>query len=105
MIRIVLFWRTSDEHLFCRPVPRPAQPAPPLRLPNAWDAGSARQIEMLGAQAIATTSAGVAWSLGYRDGNQLPVAEYVARAASIARVINIPLSADIEGVIMNIQPP
>lgn len=69
----------------------------PLRLPNAWDAGSARQIEMLGAQAIATTSAGVAWSLGYRDGNQLPVAEYVARAASIARVINVPLSADIEG--------
>lgn len=69
----------------------------PLRLPNAWDAGSARQIEMLGAQAIATTSAGVAWSLGYRDSNQLPVAEYVARAASIARVINIPLSADIEG--------
>lgn len=69
----------------------------PLRLPNAWDAGSARQIEMLGAQAIATTSAGVAWSLGYRDGNQLPVAEYVARAASIARVISVPLSTDIEG--------
>lgn len=69
----------------------------PLRLPNAWDAGSARQIESLGAQAIATTSAGVAWSLGYRDGNQLPVEEYVARARSIARVINVPLSADIEG--------
>ncbi|WP_455811283.1 isocitrate lyase/PEP mutase family protein [Pseudomonas graminis] len=69
----------------------------PLRLPNAWDAGSARQIETLGAQAIATTSAGVAWSLGYRDGNQLPVAEYVARAASIARVIAVPLSADVEG--------
>lgn len=69
----------------------------PLRLPNAWDAGSAHQIEMLGAQAIATTSAGVAWSLGYRDGNQLPVAEYVARAASIARAIGVPLSTDIEG--------
>lgn len=69
----------------------------PLRLPNAWDAGSARQIEMLGAQAIATTSAGVAWSLGYRDGNQLPVAEYVARVASIARAIGVPLSTDIEG--------
>lgn len=55
----------------------------PLKLPNAWDAGSARQIENLGATAIATTSAGVAWSLGYRDGNQLPVEEYVARAASI----------------------
>ncbi|RJT35143.1 isocitrate lyase/PEP mutase family protein [Rahnella woolbedingensis] len=69
----------------------------PLKLPNAWDAGSARQIERLGATAIATTSAGVAWSLGYRDGNQLPVEEYVARAASIFRIISVPLSADIEG--------
>lgn len=69
----------------------------PLKLPNAWDAGSARQIESLGAAAIATTSAGVAWSLGYRDGNALPVDEYVARAASIARIISVPLSVDIEG--------
>lgn len=69
----------------------------PLKLPNAWDAGSARLIESLGATAIATTSAGVAWSLGYRDGNLLPVEEYVARAASISRVISVPLSADIEG--------
>lgn len=71
--------------------------ASPLKLPNAWDAGNARQIESLGAKAIATTSAGVAWSLGYRDGNALPVEEYVARAASIARVISVPLSVDIEG--------
>lgn len=71
--------------------------AAPLKLPNVWDAGSARQTESLGATAIATTSAGVAWSLGYRDGNQLPVEDYVARAASIARVISVPLSADIEG--------
>src|SRR5471030_176749 len=71
--------------------------AAPLRLPNAWDAGSARLIESLGAAAIATTSAGVAWSLGYRDGNALPVEEYVARALSIARVISVPLTADIEG--------
>jgi 2-methylisocitrate lyase-like PEP mutase family enzyme len=70
--------------------------AAPLRLPNAWDAGSARLIENLGAAAIATTSAGVAWSLGYRDGNALPVEEYVARALSIARVISVPLTADIE---------
>lgn len=72
------------------------QPAP-LRLPNAWDAGSARQIERLGAAAIATTSAGVAWSLGYRDGNALPVAELAARVASIARVVSVPLSVDMEG--------
>src|SRR5262249_62187324 len=38
-----------------------------LILANAWDAGSARLIESLGAPAIATTSAGVAWALGYRD--------------------------------------
>ena len=35
-----------------------------LRLPNAWDAGSARLVEHLGARAVATTSAGMAWALG-----------------------------------------
>lgn len=68
----------------------------PLRLPNAWDAGSARLVEQLGAQAIATTSAGVAWSLGYRDGDALPVHHHAAAVARIARVINVPLSVDIE---------
>ena len=43
-----------------------------LLLPNAWDAVSARLSESLGAKAIATTSAGVAWSRGYPDGNTLP---------------------------------
>ena len=66
------------------------QQATPLRLPNAWDAGSALQIAQLGAKAIATTSAGVAWSLGYRDGNTLPISEYAARTASIARVVEVP---------------
>jgi 2-methylisocitrate lyase-like PEP mutase family enzyme len=42
--------------------------ATPLLLPNAWDAGSARMIEACGAGAIATTSAGLAWSRGYPDG-------------------------------------
>jgi 2-methylisocitrate lyase-like PEP mutase family enzyme len=68
-----------------------------LLLPNAWDAGSARLIESLGARAIATTSAGVAWANGYADGDQLPIAQLVATAASIARVIAIPLSVDVEG--------
>src|SRR6202158_4003369 len=44
-----------------------------LVLANAWDAGSARLIESLGAPAVATTSAGVAWSHGYPDGDALPV--------------------------------
>ena len=69
----------------------------PLRLPNAWDAGSARLIESLGAAAIATTSAGVAWSLGYRDGDVLPPAPHAASVAAIARAIHVPLSVDIEG--------
>jgi 2-methylisocitrate lyase-like PEP mutase family enzyme len=68
----------------------------PLRLPNAWDAGSARLFESLGATAIATTSAGVAWALGYQDGRVLPVNEAVAAASRMARVLTIPLSVDVE---------
>jgi 2-methylisocitrate lyase-like PEP mutase family enzyme len=68
----------------------------PLRLPNAWDAGSARLFERLGACAIATTSAGVAWALGYRDGRILPVNEVIGAASRMARVLTAPLSVDIE---------
>lgn len=68
-----------------------------LILPNAWDAGSARLIESLGAKAIATTSAGVAWSRGYPDGDALPIEQLLAAAHEIARVIRVPLTIDIEG--------
>jgi 2-methylisocitrate lyase-like PEP mutase family enzyme len=51
-----------------------------LLLANAWDAGSARLIESVGAKAIATTSAGVAWSHGYSDGSALPVQLQSARS-------------------------
>jgi len=68
-----------------------------LRLPNAWDAGSARLFEAAGAEAIATTSAGLAWSCGYPDGNALPGRVYVAAVAAIARVVSLPISADAEG--------
>lgn len=67
-----------------------------LLLPNAWDAGSARLIESLGAKAIATTSAGVAWSRGYPDGDALPIEQLLATAREIARVVRVPLSVDIE---------
>jgi 2-methylisocitrate lyase-like PEP mutase family enzyme len=67
-----------------------------LILPNAWDAMSARFIENAGARAIATTSAGLAFSLGYPDGEYASRDEVVNAIARIARVINIPLSADIE---------
>jgi 2-methylisocitrate lyase-like PEP mutase family enzyme len=68
-----------------------------LLLANAWDAGSARLIESLGAKAVATTSAAVAWSHGYADGDQLPVPLLEATVAAIARVIRVPLSVDCEG--------
>src|SRR3546814_473562 len=69
----------------------------PLVLANAWDAGSARLIESLGTKAIATTSAGVAWSRGYPDGNSLPVPLLVAAVAEISRAIRVPLTVDVEG--------
>jgi len=68
----------------------------PLILANAWDAGSARLIESLGAPAIATTSAGIDWALGYPDGNLLPIARLVEMAAAITRLVRIPLSVDFE---------
>lgn len=68
-----------------------------LVLPNAWDAGSARLMQLLGAKAIATTSAGVAWAHGYADGNFLPVPLLLESVRDIARVVSLPLSVDIEG--------
>jgi len=67
-----------------------------LLLPNAWDAITARLIESLGAKAIATTSAGLAWSRGYSDGNALPDDQLIAATRDIARVIRAPLTVDIE---------
>lgn len=68
-----------------------------LVLPNVWDAGSARLVESLGAKALATTSAAVAWSHGYADGDFLPVRLLVATVASIVRVVGLPVSVDMEG--------
>jgi 2-methylisocitrate lyase-like PEP mutase family enzyme len=70
--------------------------AKPLLLPNAWDAASARIIEDLGASAIATTSAGVAWSLGHPDGYKMTAALNAQVAQNILRVIRVPLSVDFE---------
>ncbi|MCG8462869.1 MAG: isocitrate lyase/phosphoenolpyruvate mutase family protein, partial [Holophagales bacterium] len=69
----------------------------PLILPNAWDAGSARLMEHLGCKAVATTSAGMAWSHGYQDGDRLPIRLLTTTVASITRVVSVPVSVDIEG--------
>lgn len=71
--------------------------APPiLLLPNAWDAVSARLFVKVGARAIATTSAGVAATLGYPDGEKVPRNEMLEVVARIARVVDVPVTADIE---------
>jgi 2-methylisocitrate lyase-like PEP mutase family enzyme len=67
-----------------------------LLLANCWDAGSARLLESLGAPAVATTSAGVAWAHGYPDGDALPVDRLIATVGAIARVIRVPLTVDME---------
>jgi 2-methylisocitrate lyase-like PEP mutase family enzyme len=68
-----------------------------LVLPNCWDAASARTFEALGAPALATTSAGVAWANGYPDGDALPVDVLIATVRAIARVVRVPVSVDAEG--------
>ncbi|MBT1681534.1 isocitrate lyase/PEP mutase family protein [Curtobacterium flaccumfaciens] len=68
----------------------------PLVLVNVWDAASARLVEDAGATAIATTSAGVAWSLGRPDGNTLTRAETMDAVARIAASVSVPVTVDIE---------
>lgn len=68
-----------------------------LLLPNAWDAGTARLFEQRGFAAVATTSGGVAWSLGYQDGEQVPLAEVLAVVARMTRVCSVPVTVDFEG--------
>ncbi|HET6546763.1 MAG TPA: isocitrate lyase/phosphoenolpyruvate mutase family protein [Rhodanobacteraceae bacterium] len=68
----------------------------PLLLPNAWDAGSARVFARLGFVAVATTSGGVAWSLGHADGEHAPFDEVVAVARRIARAVDLPVTVDME---------
>lgn len=67
-----------------------------LVLPNAWDAASAAVIEEAGAQAIATSSAGVAWTLGYPDGERLTRDVMLAAVARIAAAVEVPVTADVE---------
>jgi 2-methylisocitrate lyase-like PEP mutase family enzyme len=67
-----------------------------LVLPNAWDAASARIFEAGGFPALGTTSAGVAYSLGYRDGQRIPREEMMSAIRRIARAVSIPVTADVE---------
>lgn len=71
--------------------------APPiLLLPNCWDPMSARIFEAAGFPAAATTSGGLAWALGYQDGEKTPWPEVVGATRRIVDAVRVPVSADIE---------
>jgi 2-methylisocitrate lyase-like PEP mutase family enzyme len=67
-----------------------------LVLPNAWDVATARVIEEAGFDAIATTSAGIAFTLGYPDGQKIAREEMLEVVARIASAVKIPVTADVE---------
>ncbi|MEV1170330.1 isocitrate lyase/phosphoenolpyruvate mutase family protein [Nonomuraea sp. NPDC049784] len=71
-------------------------PGSPLILPNVWDAASARAVGEAGFPAVATGSAAVSQVLGYEDGEGTPVGEMMAAIARIVRVVDVPVTADIE---------
>jgi 2-methylisocitrate lyase-like PEP mutase family enzyme len=70
---------------------------PILVLPNAWDVASAKQLAALpGCRALATTSAAVARSLGWEDGEQAPVEEMLRANGRIAAAVDLPVTGDLE---------
>lgn len=71
-------------------------PPPLLVLPNAWDAASARLFEEAGFPAIATTSAGIAWTLGRADKQKIGRDEMAAAIGRIVQAVKVPVTADME---------
>jgi 2-methylisocitrate lyase-like PEP mutase family enzyme len=69
---------------------------PGFVLPNAWDAGSARVLEQVGFPAIATTSAGIAWSCGVPDGGALDRDRMLEHIGRLVAAVGVPVTADLE---------
>ncbi len=65
-------------------------------MPNPWDAGSARALEHLGFEALATTSAGFAWTLGRAD-NRVELGEVLEHLRLVVDAVRVPVNADFEG--------
>jgi 2-methylisocitrate lyase-like PEP mutase family enzyme len=72
------------------------RPGAPLLLPNAWDVATARAVVAAGYPAVATTSWGVAATLGYEDHEGAPADEMLAAAARIVRGVEVPVTVDAE---------
>ena len=94
--------RTSRRAVVAGPSPdkaavlRALHVGPGFVLPNAWDAGSARILEQVGFPAIATTSAGIAWSCGVQDGGAMDRDTMLEHVARIVAAVGVPVTADLE---------
>ncbi|MDY7543039.1 MULTISPECIES: isocitrate lyase/phosphoenolpyruvate mutase family protein [unclassified Cryobacterium] len=87
---------SSDGDCRSRPVSSPCTPVPAFVLPNAWDARSARILEQVGFPAIATKSAGIAWSFGVPDGEALNRDTMLGHIGRMVAAVGVPVSADLE---------
>jgi 2-methylisocitrate lyase-like PEP mutase family enzyme len=72
------------------------QQAEPFLMGNAWNVSSAQALEKAGYKAIGTSSAAIAHSLGYQDGEQMPFSELKFMASRMVQSVNLPVSVDIE---------
>jgi 2-methylisocitrate lyase-like PEP mutase family enzyme len=87
--------QTADLQSRCDLLRSLHRPGDPLLLPNAWDVATARAVVAAGFPVVATTSVGVAATLGYED-HEAPPDEMLAAAARIARDVDVPVTVDAE---------
>jgi len=89
--------QTADLASRCELLRSLQRPGAPLLLPNAWDVATARAVVAAGFPVVATTSGGVAATLGYEDHEGAPADEMLAAAARIVRGVDVPVTVDAEG--------
>src|SRR3954470_10725139 len=87
---------TADLESRCDLLRSRHRPGSPLLLPNVWEVATARAVVAAGFPVVATTSAGVARSLGYEDHEDAPPGEMLAAAWRIARNVVVPVTVDFE---------
>jgi 2-methylisocitrate lyase-like PEP mutase family enzyme len=87
---------TTELHSRCDLLRSLQRPGDPLLLPNAWDVATARAVVAAGFPVVATTSGGVAATLGYQDHEGAPGDEMLAAAARIAGGVDVPVTVDAE---------
>jgi 2-methylisocitrate lyase-like PEP mutase family enzyme len=95
-IRSIAHVQTADLQSRCDLLRSLQRPGDPLLLPNAWDVATARAVVAAGFPVVATTSGGVAPTLGYEDHERAPGDEMLAAAARIARGVDVPVTVDAE---------